>query len=67
MACSKKYKPCILKYKALILKYVPYIFDICKTLFLRCLEKRFFAGFSDGFFGSADEKMRRRRGFAESG
>jgi hypothetical protein len=44
MACSKKHKAYILKYKALILKYVPYIFDVYKTLFLRCLEKTIFRG-----------------------
>ena len=51
MACCEKYKPCILKYKALILKYVPYIFDVCKTLFLRCLEKTIFRGIFGRIFG----------------
>ena len=51
MACREKYKPCILKYKALILKYVPYIFDVCKTLFLRCLEKAIFRGIFGRIFG----------------
>ena len=51
MACCEKYKPCILKYKALILKYVPYIFDVCKTLFLRCLEKAIFRGIFGRIFG----------------
>ena len=51
MACSKKHKAYILKYKALILKYVPYIFDVCKTLFLRCLEKTIFRGIFGRIFG----------------
>ena len=51
MACREKYKAYILKYKALILKYVPYIFDICKTLFLRCLEKAIFRGIFGRIFG----------------
>ena len=68
MACREKYKPCILKYKALILKYVPYIFDVCKTLFFEMFGKSDFSrDFRMDFWGSADEKMRRRRGFAESG
>ena len=51
MACSKKHKAYILKYKALILKYVPYIFDVYKTLFLRCLEKAIFRGIFGRIFG----------------
>ncbi len=51
MACSKKHKAYILKYKALILKYVPYIFDVCKTVFLRCLEKAIFRGIFGRIFG----------------
>ena len=51
MACSKKHKAYILKYKALILKYVPYIFDVCKTLFLRCLGKAIFRGIFGRIFG----------------
>ena len=51
MACCEKYKPCILKYKALILKYVPYIFDVYKTLFLRCLEKAIFREIFGRIFG----------------
>ncbi len=58
MACREKYKPCILKYKALILKYVPYIFDVYKTLFLRCLEKAIFCGIFGRIFGV--RQMRKR-------
>ena len=57
MACCEKYKPCILKYKALILKYVPYIFDVYKTLFLRCLEKAIFRGIFGRILGV--RKMRK--------